>query len=794
MQSTLRFTRHFLITSLLIACLFIITTGFLLRGSLPQYDGETVVAELSGPVSIDRDALGSVTFKGQSRLDLAMAMGYVHAQERFFEMDLMRRQAAGELAELLGTSLLTHDRKARQFRMRSRASAVLQQLPAEQLQLLDAYRTGVNQGMQALTVRPFPYLLTQTQPAAWRNEDSILVIYAMFFTLNESNIYRELKLSSMRAALPDGVYQFLTTHAGSWDAPLIDEPFVLPELPSATDINLQVLNEHLFKDDHLTAEHTPGSNSFAVSGALADGSALVANDMHLTLRVPNLWFRTRLIYPSTTSSGHHDITGISLPGVPSIVIGSNRHIAWSFTNSHGDFADWVRVKTNEKDNTHYLGAAGWKPINTIQETIHVRDAPDEILTISETEWGPIMAQDHDKTPLALVWTALQPEAVNLKLIELEHTQTAEQAAKIAQRAGMPVQNFIAGDRTGNISWTLAGRIPARSGNYDPQIPTDWTPPDTGWNGWLDAEQYPLINNPVSHRLWSANSRTVSGDQLDLLGNGGYDLGARATQIRDSLLVRDQFTTADMQAIQLDHRALLLTHWYQLLKTTLESADGNLPWVSALKNALEDWDGQASANSVAYRAVRTYRYEVMKTVLNGFAAQVRQQDATFKLPRLSQAEWIVWQLLEHQPQHLLPLPYKNWEELLFLCAQNIAAQLQRNGGITERNWGEYNAARIKHPLSQKLPAWIAQWLDMPNDPLPGDHNMPRVQSPDFGASQRSVVAPGQEEQGYLDMPGGQSGHPLSPYYGSGHANWVNGKPTPFLPGAPERRMKFVPSGS
>ena len=396
--------------------------------------------------------------------------------------------------------------------------------------------------------------------------------------------------------------------------------------------------------------------------------------------------------------------------------------------------------------------------------------------------------------MALVWTALQPEAVNLKLIELEHTQTAEQAAKIAQRAGMPVQNFIAGDRTGNISWTLAGRIPARSGNYDPQIPTDWTPPDTGWNGWLDAEQYPLINNPVSHRLWSANSRTVSGDQLALLGNGGYDLGARAMQIRDSLLARDQFTAADMQAIQLDHRALLLTHWYQLLKTTLESADGNLPWVSALKNALEDWDGQASANSVAYRAVRTYRYEVMKTVLNGFAAQVRQQDATFKLPRLSQAEWIVWQLLEHQPQHLLPLPYKNWEKLLNRCAQTVAAQLQRNGGITERNWGEYNAARIKHPLSQKLPAWIAQWLDMPHDLLPGDHNMPRVQSPDFGASQRSVVAPGQEEQGYLDMPGGQSGHPLSPYYGSGHANWVNGKPTPFLPGAPERRMKFVPSGS
>ena len=795
MHITLRSTRYFLLISLLIACLFILVAAFLLRGSLPQYDGETVLPGLSAPVFVDRDELGSATFTGENRLDLAMAMGYIHAQERFFEMDLMRRQAAGELAELFGSTAITHDRKARQFRMRTRASAVLNQLTAEERHLLDVYRIGVNRGISALTVRPFPYLLTQTQPAAWKNEDSILVIYAMFFTLNESNIYRELKLSSMRAAFTDPVYQFLTRQAGSWDAPLFDGPFVLPELPSVTDINLQSLDAHLFKDDYLSTEQAPGSNSFAVSGALTDGSAVVANDMHLTLRVPNLWFRSRLIYPAVaTAEQLHDITGISLPGVPSIIIGSNRHIAWSFTNSHGDFADWVRVNLDGKDQTRYLGSTGWQSIHKIQETIRIRNAPNEILTISETEWGPIMAIDHDKTPLALAWTALQPEAVNLKLLELESIKTAEQAAKIAQLAGIPVQNFIAGDSGGNISWTLAGRIPARSGNYDPQLPADWTNSDTGWNGWLSPEQYPLITNPASHRLWSANSRTVSGKQLELLGNGGYDLGARATQIRDSLFAREQFTVEDLLAIQLDHRALLLSKWHRLLTATLDSADNTLPWVSHMKEALNDWNGHASSNSIAYRAVRTYRYEVMKTILDGFAAQVRQTDAAFNLPRLSQAELIVWQLIEQQPQHLLPATYKNWEELLYLSAWRIAEQMQKDGGITERNWGDVNAARIRHPLSQKLPAWVARWLDMPGDPLPGDHNMPRVQTPDFGASQRSAVTPGKEEQGYLDMPGGQSGHPLSPYYGSGHANWVNGKPTPFLPGVPKRQMRLVPPDS
>lgn len=791
-QFTVRILSRMALILAVIACLLAMTAGWLLHGSVPRYEGHLPVVGLSEPVSVERDVLGSVTFTGQNRLDLATAMGFIHAQERFFEMDLMRRQAAGELAELLGIGVIQHDRRIRKFRMRARAVKVLQQLTDQEKKLLNAYQMGVNQGLRALAVRPFPYLLIQTQPAAWRVEDSILVIYAMFFTLNEENFTRELQLSSMHAALHESVFKFLTTPAGNWDAPLIDEPMPLPNLPPATAINLQALDKHVKLDDPLADEQIPGSNSFAVTGALASGAALVANDMHLTLRVPNLWFRSRLIYPDPASADrHHDITGLSLPGVPSVIIGSNRHIAWSFTNSHGDFADWVRIKLDPQNPDRYQGSVGWQPITVSKETLHIRNAPDEMLTVSDTEWGPILRHDHDNTPLALAWTALHPEAVNLKLLELEHTQTAHEATRIAQQVGIPVQNFIVGDRSGNIGWTLAGRIPARSGGYDPQISADWTIPDTGWSGWIPPEHYPLLLNPDSQRLWSANSRTVSGAHLALLGNGGYDLGARATQIRDRLFDREHFGAADMQAIQLDDRAILGERWRHLLDTTLASADDQAAWVAAMKTALKDWNGHATADSVAYRVVHAYRRTVMRTVLNGFAAQVRQQDDSFKLPRLSQAEWIVWQLLEHQPQHLLPSAYASWEELLQRCAARVAKQLDRNGGITERSWGEANAAQIRHPLSPKLPEWISRWLDMPKDPLPGDHNMPRVQSPNFGASQRSAVAPGQEEDGYMDMPGGQSGHPLSPYYGSGHANWVNGKPTRFLPGATDKRLFLLP---
>jgi len=178
-------------------------------------------------------------------------------------------------------------------------------------------------------------------------------------------------------------------------------------------------------------------------------------------------------------------------------------------------------------------------------------------------------------------------------------------------------------------------------------------------------------------------------------------------------------------------------------------------------------------------------------MNGFVAQIRRNDPEFQFPRLSQTEWAVWQLLEQQSLHLLPAPHQNWNELLQHCLQAVAARMNQDGRFIIQKWGAVNSAQIKHPFSRQFPDWIGRWLDMPSDPLPGDHNMPRVQSPNFGASQRSVIAPGQEELSYFDMPGGQSGHPLSPYYGSGHTNWAQGKPTPFLPGLVDRQMKLAP---
>ena len=545
-------------------------------------------------------------------------------------------------------------------------------------------------------------------------------------------------------------------------------------------------------DRDIDADRTPGSNAFAVSGTLSGGAALVANDMHLDLRVPNLWFRARLIYPDPRRARTMvEVTGASLPGTPAVVVGSNGHVAWGFTNSYVDTTDWVRVLRDPHDVRRYRIGDGWESIVSHAEVLHVRGAADEIVHVEDTRWGPILAADVDGTPLALAWTAQQPHAIDIGLGRLDQAASVDEAVAIAQTSGMPPQNFVVGDSSGAIAWSIAGRIPRRIGGFDPALPADWSQPATGWDGWLDARDVPLIANPPWQRIWTANQRMLEGDALAKLGDGGYDLGARAAQIRDDLRARARFTPSDLLAVQLDDRAVFLQHWKDLLTLELDRAPASALNASMKRN-LGDWQGRASIDSVAYRLVRAWRNEVVDTVLAGFAAAVRERFPDFAMPKLAQAEHAVWTLVAERPAHLLPRGYDDWDALLIACAGRAAGKLDAQpGGLAARTWGERNTAHIAHPLSRALPGFVARWLDMPHDPLPGDSNMPRVQGPDFGASERFAVAPGDETHGYFMMPGGQSGHPLSPYYGSGHADWVAGRPTPFLPGPAQHVLRLVP---
>lgn len=785
-----------LLQLLLVLCLAaVLAVWLLLRGSLAQLDGERR-ADVRQPVRIERDALGTATISATERRDMAWALGYVHGQERYFQMDLLRRSAAGELAELFGERALPLDRRHRIHRFRARAAEALAQLPAAQREQLDAYCEGVNRGLAELGVRPWEYLLLRRAPAAWTREDSALVIYAMFLDLNSDGANkRELNLARLRASVPAPLYDFLIQRGSSWDAPLRGGPLPAATLPGADVFDLRSIPAahstaaaYAALDESVLGQ-LPGSNNFAVAGSLTrNGAALVADDMHLTLRVPNIWYRARLRYGS--GEGAVDLNGLTLPGTPALIAGSNGHIAWGFTNSYGDWTDWVRVQQDPADPTRYRTPQGWEKLQRHAEVIADGSGPGETLLIDETRWGPIAARDVDGTPLALAWTAHQPRALNLEFFQLETARDTAQALAIAPTMGMPVQNFVVGDSSGRIGWTLTGNALPRRQGYDPALPADWSSDGSGWSGWVAAGDYPRLADPSQARLWSANARTVDGDWLALQGDGGYDLGARQQQIRDGLLARETFAPADLLAIQLDDRAEFLRPWWLLLVQALAASDE--PGLAELKRLTAHWSGRASVDAVDYALVREFRRRTIAAVLAPFEALVKQRYADFELPPAQGYEAAVWTLLQQRPEHLLDPRHRDWNALLLGAARDLVADATRDGRrLADARWGEQNAARIRHPLSAALPGFLGRWLDMPADPQPGDNNMPRVQRPDFGASQRFAIAPGHESESYLMMPGGQSGHPLSPFHGSGHADFVQGRPTPLLPGSAVHALVLQP---
>jgi len=771
--------------------------GGLLAGSRARLDGTRLPGGLVHAVRVERDALGTATLDGSSRADLDVALGYVHAQERFFEMDLMRRLVAGELAALLGPAALPADLDHRRHRLRAVAEAAYARLPADQQRRLERYSRGVNAGLADLRVRPWAYLLLRAKPRPWRPEDSLLVLAAMYLDLNgDGRNRRELAIARMRAALPGALVDFLLAPDPTWEAPLQGRPSWPATIPGAGVVDLRSHGASappavvpLPQPGH------PGSNNFAVNGPLAQGGAAVlANDMHLGLRVPGIWFRTRLRYPDPGApGGRRDVVGVSLPGTPAMVAGSNGQIAWGFTNSYGDWMDWIRVRRDPRDPMRYKVPGGWARIDVQRETIRVKGAPSRTLEVEDTRWGPVIGTDTDGTPLALAWIAQSPHTYNLDLMRLEHTTSVHAALDLAPGFGMPPQNLLVADRAGHIGWTLAGNaIPLRAG-IDPQRPSDASGSGAGWTGWAAPAQYPRIEDPPGHRLWTANNRTVGGAALALLGNGGYALGARAQQIRDDLHARAGFAPANLLDIQLDDRAVFLERWQRLLQRTLAQARD--PALAKLRRLTAAWRDRAAVDSVDYRLVRAFRDRVKAMVLAPFVARVKRRWPDFAWPATDDPEAAVWAMVRQQPANLLDPRYASWQALLVAAARHVADTLGRQpGGLAARTWGEVNHAAIDHPLARALPGFLAHFLDMPDDELPGDRDMPRVAAPGFGASERLDVAPGHEAHGILEMPGGQSDNPLSPYYGAGHEDWVRGRPTPLLPGPAQHVLTLAPAAA
>jgi penicillin G amidase len=770
-----------------------------LRASLPQLEGTAAIQGLGAAVYVDRDALGVPTITAASRADAARALGFLHAQDRFFQMDLQRRQAAGELTRLVGIRAANADRTMAVHRFRYIAQEAVKRATPEYRSLLEAYAAGVNAGLNALGARPFEYLMLRKQPEPWKAEDTILTVCAMFNTLQGRQQSFESTFGTIADAVPPAMYEFLTARGSEWDAPVIGERFTRPAIPGPGVFDLRTLpmpvdtakRRHDVPHDSLLAvtslspeeQAGLGSNNWAVDAAhTASGSALVANDMHLAINVPNIWYRASLVFPDGRTPGQNArVTGVTLPGVPSVVVGSNGYVAWGFTNTGGDWSDLILVETDARDPEQYLTPRGPVPFEHVGHDVRW------------TIWGPVIGRDSRNRLLVQRWVAHDAERLAVDMSGPEQARTVDEALRVAAGLGIPAQNFVAADVNGHIGWTIAGPIPRRVG-FDGSRPTSWADGTRRWDGYLSAEDQPRIVDPPSGRIWTANAPVINSAPLAAIGEGGYADGIRARIIRDRLMQIDKATPADMLLVQLDASALFHARWRTLLLEILPpAAQPADPRRADFRRLVETtWTGRADPESVSYLLVRTFRAALARDVFGALTDAIKQQDATFDYGRTLRSEGPLWQLVTEKPVHLLNPKYASWNAQLLAAVDEAIAELTSSGQLLgDRSWATFNRALVAHPLGTGVPL-VGRLVNMPSDPLPGDVYTPRAHSPRTGPSERMAVSPGREREGILHMPTGQSGHPLSPHYGDQHRAWVSGEPLPFLPGATVSRLTLTPA--
>ena len=787
------------------------------RASLPQLEG-TIAAVDGSPayqVTVERDADGAPTVRGRSFADVAYALGFLHAQDRFFQMDLARRLAAGELAALVGARALPLDREARPFGLRTVARRVIADATPEQRAWIEAYTRGVNRGLASLRARPWEYGVLMVAPQSWLPEDSVLVVHSMWWDLQHSDINAErtrreivARLEALASAASreeadssraQSVAAFLYARGNEWDAPnfatLADartanggNPFEAPPVPPPSALDLRASSMPKVASALREPEREVlGSNAWSVAGKhTASGAALLAGDMHLGLRVPAVWYRARLIIQAPGAEPF-ELNGVTLPGVPMVAAGSNGHIAWSFTNSYGNWSDVAGIPCDAERGT-YVTPAGERRFVTRVERIDVAHAQPESLRIATAPEGVMIASSGSgatQTCWLARWLVLEPGATNFESLDLLQARDVDAALALAPRIGIPHQNLNVADASGRIAWSIVGRIPR--GNLGPSTPQPVL--------WRERDEAPSIVDPEVGRIWSANARHVEGELERVLGNERaasgmpYDSGARQKQIRDGLLALQRPATPnDMLAIQLDDRAIFLERWQRLLVTTLdEEALQNTPQRAEMKRLAVKWDGHAAVDSVSYRLVRAFRDRTRLAVWDMFTGALGAGAGS--RPN-SLFEGSLWRLVTEQPPHLLARDYANWRAFLLTQIDAVAAELVKECGTLERcTWGRHNTMAIAHPLSKALGP-LARYFDMPAVQLPGDRDMPRVVTPNFGASERFAVSPGREAEGYLQVPGGQSGHPLSPFYRAGFEDWASGRARPLLPGPTVYRLSFA----
>ncbi|MEI2778854.1 MAG: penicillin acylase family protein [Tetrasphaera sp.] len=843
-MSRLGLARRLLLVLVVVVLVFALAAGIygtnFVRKSFPQVDGTLAVAGLSAPVTVSRDDRGIPTIVADTPMDLFRAQGYVHAQDRFFEMDLRRHVTAGRLAELVGEDGLESDKVIRTMGWRRVAEQELGQLSSATRQYLQAYADGVNaylEGKAEDEVAVEYAILGQRLPdyriEKWTPVDSLAWIKAMAWDLRSdytdelrrARIFGRVSADQIRDLYPPfpAEQNPPILAPGQWPATAgrttptgnsrrATPSGAPPRIDRAYAATIRALDAI---PDLIGAGENVGSNSWVVSGARSStGKPLLANDTHLGVAIPGVWYQATLRCRQVDADCPFDVSGFSFSGVPGIVIGHNDTIAWSYTNLAPDVTDFY---LEQVDGVSYLRDGEQEPLTIRTETLNVAGGDPVSLTVRETVHGPILsdvieslASAGDNAPVdgradqaayavSLAWTALRPGKTMDALFAIDQARSFEDFREAARDFAVPSQNLLYADTAGHIGYQAPGMIPIRELSADGAqtglLPAKGWESEWDWKEFVPFEQLPWVLDPPSGYLVAANQAVTTSDTPFLTSE--WDPGFRAKRIGDLITATPKLTVADMARIQGDTRNEFAP---QLVKALL-AIKVNDAFVAEAQDLLRDWDftnpigaNRESAAAAYYNAVwssivtLTFNDELPPDVAASGGSTSMQSVAVL----LGKPKSLWWD--DRKTAGVVETRDEILRQALVTARDDLTRKLGKNP--QKWDWGQLHEVTLRHKVlgGEGVPGFVRWLVNAGPYAVPGGSGIVNAFGWDASAGYASNWAPAMRmivdladfDDSAWSGQTGQSGHPRHAHYRDQIEDWraARTRPWPFSAAAVE----------
>ena len=730
------------------------------KAALPQLDGTLALAGLHAPVTVLRDEHGVPTLQASTLSDLFFAQGYVAAQDRLWQMDMTRRYASGDLAAVLGPELVKHDTQQRILGMRQMAQRGVAQLSPRDRGYLQDYARGVNAYIaQHQKTLPLEFRLLTYFPHAWTPDDSLLIGLSMYQYLNgyeaETKILREKVTNKVGPELAADLYV-----NSSWrdHAPGIEEGEIennRTNTPEETEEQTHLRREQNhpallprrdFPED--LSAMIPGSNNWVVSGAhTASGKPLLSNDMHLEHQIPNTWYIAHLV------CGDYDVAGVTLPGMPYVVVGHNRRVAWGFTNLGPDVED-IYIETFDA-NGDYQTLQGWVKPERRQEIIRVKGKPEVTVDVVVTRHGPIISDlvPGEARRLSLKWTAADPNAIGLPFFDVNTASNWQEFKDAFSKFGGPGQNVVYADADGHIGYHATGKIPIRASG-DGALPVPGNDDAHEWTGYIPFDKLPTVFDPPSGIIGTANGR-VTPDGYPYLISNEWVAPYRTQRIYRVLSSGKKFAPADMLALQTDVHSEFDRFTAERLVYAVDHNPKASERAKQAADLMRRWDGAMNKDLVA-PTIETYaRRLIWKKLLEAKIGDPHDYDWE------NNSVWFE-NVLARQPDRWLPSGVASYNELFAGAVEEVVNGKDAPHALTLWKYGTAFPIEITHPFWGKLPI-IKRGAGTGPVPQSGNAYTVKAAGHHFGASERMTVDFSDFDHSTLNIVNGESGNIFSDYF-------------------------------